>query len=71
MKLVTQEHPMGCGVACIATVSKVEYKKALSYLNPEHASRRGYYLRELQLALKKLGLEYDYAKYSIKTQTFT
>ncbi len=65
MKLITQEEPMGCGVACVASVLKVSYKKALNlFKNKEHSFGRGYYCKELIDSLKKGKLSYTYSKYN-------
>ena len=62
---ITQIHPMGCGVACIASRCHITYPKALSLFNkPELAWTRGIYCKEMVTALAKAGLKYKYAKFS-------
>ena len=61
-KLTAQEHSMGCGVACVASLLGISYKKSLRLFNKKYASTRGYYLKELALALSKKGLDYKYSK---------
>jgi hypothetical protein len=62
MKIITQEHPMGCGVACVAAVAGVSYKDALAVVKAEHAIGRGFYCAELVRALKELGQDCSYRK---------
>lgn len=68
MKLVVQKHPMGCGIACVASLAGVSYDKAISLVDKKYAISRGYYCNELVKLLKKLGLEYKYEKASKKNQ---
>lgn len=70
MKLVTQEQPMGCGLACVASAANVSYKKVLALVKREYASTRGFYCQDLVDALKKLGLHYKYAKVSPKNRKY-
>jgi len=66
MELVAQEHTMGCGIACVASAAGVSYEEALSKTESALILKRGCYLRELKEALKKLGHNYNYKKYSEK-----
>ena len=66
MKLVAQKHTMGCGIACVASAAGVSYDEALSKTNVGLAGTRGYYLREIKEALKRLGLHYEHRKYGDK-----
>lgn len=69
MKSTTQEEPMGCGIACVAATLKKSYistKKLFD--NPEYASTRGYYCRELVKVLNKKSNNYDFAKASEKNK---
>ena len=62
-KPITQEHGMGCAIACTAFVLGCSYQKALSlYEQPEHAWGRGFYCKEIIMALKKMGRLYGYKK---------
>ena len=61
-KSITQEHPSGCAVACVAYIIGNSYKNALKlFKRPDYAtSLRGYYCREIIKALKNAGLKYNY-----------
>ncbi|HEB46924.1 MAG TPA: hypothetical protein ENI22_00455 [Candidatus Pacearchaeota archaeon] len=61
-KPITQEHPMGCGVACVASLLGISYEKALNLFNKDHTSTKGYYLKDIILALKKKKLNYQDSK---------
>ena len=63
MKLVTQEHPMGCAVACVASLTGKTYRRALElFIHPEYASSRGYYCQEICDALSSAGYSYAWKK---------
>ena len=68
MKAVVQEHPMGCGIACVACVSGVSYSDAFKVVLRRSASTRGYFCRELVQALSRLRFEYDCKKANAKTR---
>jgi hypothetical protein len=70
MKAIVQEHPMSCGVACVAFVAGVSYKRALRKLNSKYASTRGYYCKNLVKGLSKFGLKYSFGKYGVKTKRY-
>jgi len=58
---VTQQHPMGCGVACVAYIAEITYQAALKlFKNPENAPDKGYYCRDIVEALRNLGKNYTY-----------
>jgi ABC-type bacteriocin/lantibiotic exporter with double-glycine peptidase domain len=61
-KKVAQEHSMGCGMACVASILKIKYEDALELSNKKYAFRRGYYYKDLISALRKKGLRYKSAK---------
>ncbi len=62
MKPITQEHSCGCSVACVASILGISYKRALKlFEKPGYAGARGYYCREIVMALKKGGKEYSYS----------
>ena len=63
-KPITQEQTMGCCIACVASLLGLSYKKALELFRKEYASTRGYYLKDLILALNKKGLKYTYSKFN-------
>ena len=57
---------MGCGIACVAIALKKSYKSTKKLFdNPEYASTRGYYCRELVKVLNKFD-NYVFAKASEK-----
>lgn len=63
-RLVAQEHALGCGVACVASVLGKTYQSALKlFEHPQHAYIRGYYCRELASVLCSQGYPYIYKKY--------
>jgi ABC-type bacteriocin/lantibiotic exporter with double-glycine peptidase domain len=68
MKAVVQEHPLGCGLACVACVANVSYSKVLKRVKSNLASTRGFYLKELVQALSKLGFNYVSGKLTEKTR---
>lgn len=70
MKAVVQEHPMGCGIACVACVSGVPYSDVFKVIPRYRASIRGYFCRELVHALALLGLEYIHRKVTPKTRGY-
>jgi hypothetical protein len=64
---VTQEHAMGCAVACVASRCGISYQKALSlFTHKEHAWTRGYYCREVVDAFAKMDLMYGFEEYDSK-----
>ncbi len=67
-KKIVQEHPMGCAVACVASLVGRNYKKALQLFNKNKASTKGYFCNEITKALKKRNLTYSYAKANKNTK---
>src|SRR3989338_11081952 len=68
-KLITQEEPMGCGIACVAVALDKSYQSAKKLFdNPEYASSRGYYCRELINALNKRRANYTFSKINGKNK---
>lgn len=62
---VSQEHALGCGVACVASRCGTSYREALEeFSRPENAWTRGYYCPEIVAALKKLGYDYEFAPFN-------
>lgn len=60
-KSVTQSHPMGCGVACVAYVLNKSYIETLKlFTNPEAAYSNGYYCEDLIEALNRENRKYEY-----------
>ena len=65
MKLIVQEHPMGCAVACVASLLGTSYRGALAlFNNKSYASTKGYYCKDIGKALKKKRLVYVWKKFS-------
>jgi ABC-type bacteriocin/lantibiotic exporter with double-glycine peptidase domain len=69
-KPITQEHPASCGIACVASILGMSYKKTLKYFNKKNIIRIGYELYEIANALNKKGLNYQYSKVNNKTKKF-
>lgn len=67
IKPVSQEHPMGCSVACVASLCGLSYQKALLLFEiPELAWRRGYYCGEIVQALKNKKLTFKFEEFENK-----
>ena len=63
MEKIAQQEPMGCGIACVASVTKKPYNIAKGlFEKPENAALKGYYCNDLIRALSKKGLNYEYSK---------
>lgn len=61
---VAQENPLGCAVACVASLCHLSYQEALLlFENPENAWVRGFYCEEVMAALSKMKLSYDFSFY--------
>ncbi len=70
-KVVLQEHGMGCGVACVAYVLDLSYKKSLAlFAQPEKAWSSGYYCRDLIAALDEGGRSYKHFYYRSKHRKY-
>ncbi len=69
-KAVTQEHPMGCAIACVASLLGVSYKNHYGYSKKENAAKKGYYIKDIILALKKRKLRYKGSKVTNKTRKY-
>jgi hypothetical protein len=68
--LVTQEHSMGCAVACVASICGLTYQSALQLFDQSHlAWTRGYYCPEIVHALKKAN--FNYAFKELDTEDFS
>lgn len=71
LKPISQEHPMGCAVACVASLNQMKYQEALElFEEKENAWTRGFYCSEIVKALKALGRSYSYEEYSPLKHTF-
>jgi hypothetical protein len=68
-KPVTQKHPMGCAVACVAYILSIEYENALKlFTDKRGAWSKGFYCNEIVEALSNGGLHnYDYKEIEIDT----
>lgn len=62
MKPIVQEDPLGCGAACVAAVVGISYQESLDLFESgkRKAVEVGFFCKELVMALKKKGLEYEY-----------
>jgi len=61
---ISQEHPLGCSVACVASLCKIKYKEAIQlFKKKEHAWTRGFYCSEVVQALKTAGLNYTFEEF--------
>ncbi len=69
-KAVAQEHGMGCGVACTASLLGKSYSTTLKLFNEKQASTRGYYLRDIVRALDKKEFNYTWSKVTNKTKKY-
>ena len=69
-KLITQEDPMGCGVACVASLIGISYEEAQKFFKENHSVTRGYYLKEILEALSRKNLNYKFRKITDKTKKF-
>lgn len=55
MKLISQEAPMGCAIACAASLANSSYQQRRSYFdNAKRESTTGFYNRDIIKALSKL-----------------
>lgn len=61
--LTKQEDPFGCGIACVAAIVGTSYAKAKDLFDKkENAETRGFFCKEISLALLKMGHEYKLKK---------
>jgi len=69
MKPVTQTHVAGCGVACVASLCGIPYKRAFTLFTKKTSGTTfGYYCKDIRNALKKRKLDYCWKKISPKTR---
>jgi hypothetical protein len=60
-KRISQEHQMGCAVACVASRCGLKYSEALKLFSNHHfAWTRGFYCSEIVSALSLAGFNYIY-----------
>ncbi len=68
MKAIAQEHLMGCGIACCASLLNIKYSKALSLFNKSNVSSKGFFCKDLVSALSEKGLTCTYSKLNNKNK---
>lgn len=59
-EVITQQHAHGCGVACVAFATGKSYQEALIVLPADSAQARGFFCKDLVLALDVHGSVYVY-----------
>lgn len=61
IKAVVQENSLGCGVACLAFVLKIPYRKALKLFpnGKEIAQTKGFLCKDISRVIKGAGLKVD------------
>ncbi len=63
---ITQEHGMGCAVACVAFVLGVSYHQALQLFEyPNCAWTTGYYCKDIIKSFEKVARGYEYELFNI------
>ena len=67
-KPIPQEEPMGCGVACVASLLGISYRESLNLFNRKHANVPNFYCKEIVNILKNRKLNYRYNKVTKKTE---
>jgi len=60
MKSITQKHPFGCGVVCVAFVIRKSYSEVMDVLVNDKANDEGFSCKELAQALSGFGYPYIY-----------
>lgn len=70
MTPITQKHLYGCCAACVAFAVNKEYEEVIDLLAQEKANTKGFYCKDLVVALKNYGLSYRYkhVKYNIRNK---
>lgn len=67
---VPQEEPMGCAVACAASLFGVSYKKAVKLFGKNYNPKVGSFCNQIICVLRKAGLNYKYSRLTPKTKKF-
>jgi len=63
-KRVSQEHSMGCSVACVASRCRISYQEGLELFSyPQKAWTVGYYCKDVVRALDRFGLKYSFGAF--------
>lgn len=59
MKLITQEAPMGCAIACTASLANLSYKQMRRYFDNGEIKEQtsGFYNRDIVIALNKINIK--------------
>ena len=60
LESITQQHDYGCGVACVAFVTSKSYKYTLKVLRADAAKVKGFFCKDLVIALSTYGSAYGY-----------
>ena len=60
MKSITQRHPFGCGVACVAFLVKKSYSEMVNILGDNKASNKGFCCKHLIKVLSRFKYSYTY-----------
>jgi hypothetical protein len=62
MRLVKQEDPFGCAIACVASILNTTYKDSLKLFNNAQVRVKdeGFYCKEIVEVLRKKGLNYEW-----------
>jgi hypothetical protein len=69
-KAISQEEDLGCGVACIASLLNINYKKAIKIFGKRYNKFKGTYCNDIKHILNKKGLNYQYGKATPKTKKY-
>ncbi len=67
---ISQKHSLGCGVACVAFILRLNYLKALKIFTngSQKANNHGFYCKEIMEVLNKYDLDYTYKYVNNKTK---
>jgi ABC-type bacteriocin/lantibiotic exporter with double-glycine peptidase domain len=59
MKLITQEAPLGCAIACAASLANVSYQQMGKYFDNRKIKEKtvGFHNRDIVVALSKMGIK--------------
>ncbi len=65
-KSVTQQHNLGCGLACVAFILDINYQSLANRIIDTKVEKCGFYCKELVTILKKYNQNYIYRYIKIK-----
>ena len=70
MSPIKQQHSYGCGIACVAYITKVRYQDVINSIDDgaNKAENKGFFCKELTGFLKNNGLHYRWKYINIKTR---